>query len=94
MADTLLKATADALEDMRMLDTNFLREHNVSREECIQWYAQLAAIINGYLSAPKDMQNLILAAGVAPVSGMSQIIWETGMSHLKLERLIAQLHSS
>ncbi len=88
--DKLLKATADAFEEMRMLDGNFLTENNVSREELFQWYAQLAAIINGYLSAPKDMQNLILASGVAPESAMSRIIWETGINQLKMERLLQQ----
>lgn len=91
MSEKLLKATAQAFEDGRSLDGNFLRENNVSADDCIAWMNQVAAIIRGYLNAPKDIQNTLLASGVMPQQRMGQQVWFIGIQDWAQKQLSKEL---
>jgi hypothetical protein len=85
----LLTRLADDLEDGRTpLSHEFLVTNAVTADECNDLMNRVAAVLRGYVNAPRKAQLLILAGSVieAGMGVTAEHIWHVGMHDWAMER--------
>ncbi len=87
MKNDLLEAAASAFEDGRdPFSTAFLREHNVSADDCMGLSTLLSVLLRAYLWAPKWIRNAMLVSG-AMEQRYAEILWNQAMKEELLKSI-------
>lgn len=77
----ILGKVVKALQEGRdPFHTEFLSENEITLDECFGMSEKMAAVINGYLNAPKELQMKILMAHAVEGTGLPFEIFEHQMN--------------
>lgn len=61
---TLLIAAGEVIEDGRYLDGDFLSEHAVTSDECVQLYSLIGQVVKGFAHCDANTRDQIVLLGV------------------------------
>jgi hypothetical protein len=87
---TLLESAAKALEEGREIGGYWLRENNVTADECMPIMNLISVCIRSYVNAPDDLKTTIIAAG-ANERRIGEIVWVNGIQKWASRRAIGAL---
>jgi hypothetical protein len=93
--EELIKAAAEAFGDGRdPFAHEWLVEHKVTADECLDLSLMIGTILHGYLASPKPVKRSLALRGAATAAGMPSDIVESAVSGLELRALTERLKKS
>lgn len=88
----LLRKAAEAFgEGIDPFNSDWLTDHQVTADECIDLSSNLGVVVLGYLALPDDVKQRTHLMGAAIAAGVPLDVVEAADDHLRLRQLTDQL---
>ena len=90
--EQLIKAAAEAFGDGRdPFVHEWLLEHEVTADECMDLSSVIGTILHGYLASPKQVKHLVVLRGAVTSAGMPKDVVESVVASQELRTLTKRL---